>query len=300
MPVICPDAALAAERLERSEIERFDLVPCDGITRAPQSRHAPNPASRSASRTTTRSSNGATTPAVSWPCSCPLPAITTTSSGAGERHRTMDRGAPVGIDLDADPGPLEDVLDDRERILAARVVGGHDHVVGALHGDGAHHGPLAAVAIASRAEDADQPAAAELARRLQHDVERVRRVRVVDDHRERLPLVDRLEPPRDPRHLANPLRELVVVDVEQDARRDHPEHVLDVEPTPQRRLDLDPAGREAAARRSHLEPFGTDLGSVGEAEGDQRRAARLDELERQPAAVLVADVHRRRRRLRRP
>ena len=81
------------------------------------------------------------------------------------------------------------------------------------------------------------------------------------------------------------------------ARRDHPEHVLDVEPAPQRRLDLDPAGPEAAARRTHLEPFGPDLGSVGEAERDQRRAARLDELERQPAAVLVAHVHRRRRRL---
>ena len=42
---------------------------------------------------------------------------------------------PVGIDLDVEPCALEDVLDDRERLLGARVVRGHDHVVGALERD---------------------------------------------------------------------------------------------------------------------------------------------------------------------
>ena len=153
IPVIVPAAALVAGGSSAPSSSAAISSHATGITRTA---HAPNPASRSASRTTARSSNGATTPAVSWPCSCPLPAITTTSPGAGERDGAPDRAAPVGIDLDADAGALEHVLDDRERILAARVVGGHDHVVGALHGDGAHHGPLAAVAVAAGAEDADQ------------------------------------------------------------------------------------------------------------------------------------------------
>ena len=130
------------------------------------------------------------------------------------------------------------------------------------HGDGAHDRPLAAVAVAAGAEDADQPALAEVACRLQDDVEGVRCMRVVDDDRERLPLVDRLEPSRHPRQRPDPFRELVLVDVEEDPRRDHTEHVLDVEPPSQRRLDVDstcakrlpdapttsPSGRISAAR----------------------------------------------------
>ena len=96
---------------------------------------------------------------ISWPCSCPLPAITTTSPGSASATARSDRAPPVRIDLDARPGALQHVLDDRERILAARVVGGDDDEVGAPHGDGTHHRPLAAVAVASRAEDADQPPA---------------------------------------------------------------------------------------------------------------------------------------------
>ena len=196
------------------------------------------------------------------------------------------------------PGALQDVLDDRERILAARVVGRDDDVVGPLHGDGAHHGPLAAVAVASGAEHADHPAVAELAGRLEHDVERVGRVRVVDDDRERLALVDRLEPAGHAGHRPHALGQVVVVDVEQDARGDHAEDVLDVEPPAQRRLDLDARGPESAAVRPQLEALGPHLRRVREPEGDERRPPRLDELEREPAAVLVAHVHRRRRRLR--
>ena len=43
--------------------------------------HAVARSARSASRATSRSSNGTMRPAISWPCSCPLPAITTTSPG---------------------------------------------------------------------------------------------------------------------------------------------------------------------------------------------------------------------------
>ena len=152
IPVIGPAPPSAA--LERAERERNDLVPGERNHAARLSRSA----SRSASRATSRSSNGTTTPAVSWPCSWPFPAITTTSPVAGERHGPVDRAASVGVDLHVHPRSLQHVLDDRERILAARVVGGDDDVIGTARGDGAHERPLAAVAVAAGAEDADQPA----------------------------------------------------------------------------------------------------------------------------------------------
>ena len=81
--------------------------------------------------------------------------MTTTSPSLRERHRALDRAAPVGIDLDVEARPLEHVLDDRERLLGARVVGRHDRDVREVGRDLAHQRPLAAVAIASGAEDDD-------------------------------------------------------------------------------------------------------------------------------------------------
>ena len=52
-----------------------------------------------------------------------------------------------------------DLLDDRERVLAAGVVGGEHRDVGEARGDRAHHGPLLAVAVAPAAEDHDHPSA---------------------------------------------------------------------------------------------------------------------------------------------
>ena len=57
----------------------------------------------------------------------------------------------------------------------------------------AHQRALAAVAVAARAEHHVQPAPRDLARRAQHVLERVGRVRVVHEHAEVLALVDRLE-----------------------------------------------------------------------------------------------------------
>ena len=89
--------------------------------------------------------------------------------------------------------PADDLVDDRARVLAARVVGGDDRDVGEVARDPAHHRPLLAVAVAAAAEDADDAPGVELARGREHVLERVGRVRVVDDDRERLPLVDGLE-----------------------------------------------------------------------------------------------------------
>src|SRR2546425_1145838 len=40
--------------------------------------------------------------------------------------RAGDRGAPVELDLDVADDAGQDLVDDRLRVLAARVVGGHD------------------------------------------------------------------------------------------------------------------------------------------------------------------------------
>ena len=55
---------------------------------------------RSSSRATSRSSKGILRPpSNSWPCSWPLPAITTVSPGCRLGERERDRRPPVGLDL---------------------------------------------------------------------------------------------------------------------------------------------------------------------------------------------------------
>ena len=123
-------------------------------------------------------------------------------------------------------------------------------------------------------------------------------MRVVDQHGERLPLVDGLEPAGHAGERLHAGGDLVLVHIEQDPRRDGAEHVFDVEAAAQRALDRDPAGAEADPGAVEHELFGPDLGVVGEAEGDQRRTACLLELVGELPAPGVADVHCRRRRRR--
>ena len=138
----------------------------------------------SVSRATSRSSNGIFPEASSCSGSAPRPAITTTSPGLRLGERELDRGAAVELDLEPAERAGGDLGGDRGRILAARVVGGEDRAVGELGDDAAHQRPLRPVAVAARAEDDDEPSLAQLARpRAQHVLERVRRVRVVDDAR---------------------------------------------------------------------------------------------------------------------
>ena len=89
------------------------------ITRSPRPARAP-----AAPRAhTATSSNGSLRPSSnSWPCSWPLPAITTTSPGAADsiasaiaRRRSVTRSA-------SGAGALHDLVDDRVGLLAARVV----------------------------------------------------------------------------------------------------------------------------------------------------------------------------------
>ena len=172
----------------------------------------------SASRAASRSSNGIVRSANSCPCSAPLPAITTTSPSRAELDRARDRRAPIGLDLDVADRARDDLVDDRLRVLAARVVGRDDRrrrrarrrsapSAAASRGRGRRRSRRRRSRAPSRAR---APCAARL--------ERDRLVRVVDDHRERLPLVDRLESSGHAAHRLEPARDRLVVDAEQPRR----------------------------------------------------------------------------------
>ena len=118
--------------------------------------------------------------------------------------------------------------------------------------DRAHQRPLLAVAVAAAAEDADQPPVrgGELAGRDEHVLERVRGVRVVDQDRERLALVDRLEPARHRLGVGECRGGVVEVDPERAAGGDRAERVRDVEPARAAAADLDaPVRRRADVNR---------------------------------------------------
>ena len=109
----------------------------------------------------------------------------------GDRH--PDRGGAVELHAPAPVGrcriPLHHRVRDGRGVLGARVVAGDDDAVGEPPGHRAHLGPLALVAIAAAAEHADELAAGSDRRpqRRQHLRQRIRRMRVIDDHqRQRL------------------------------------------------------------------------------------------------------------------
>ena len=86
------------------------------------------------------------------------------------------------------------------------IVGGRDRDVGEAARDLAHRRPLAAVAVAAAAEDQDDLAVRQLAHRREQPLERVGRVRVVDEDRVRLPGLDALEAARHVRDAARARR----------------------------------------------------------------------------------------------
>jgi hypothetical protein len=92
----------------------------------------------------------------------------------------------------------------------------------------------------------------ELTRGPEHVLQRVRLVGVIDDDRERLARLDRLEPAWNALERLDPRRDRVVLDAEQPRDGDGGEHVLDVETAAQLRPQLDPSGPQprASCRRA--------------------------------------------------
>ena len=98
-------------------------------------------------------------------------------------------------------------------------------------------------------------------------------MRVVDDHRERLALIDGLEAAGHASNVLDAARDLLVADAEQARGRNCGKHVLDVEPAAQ--VDL------------HGQVLGTKRGVLREPERE-----RVAELVREFPSPRVVDVHR--------
>ena len=140
-----PDAVppVAAAISARSTGSRSGALPLHAMVAGEPGRDAgrqePAPAARFArpsecdlphaahSRATVTSSNGSTMSPTIWPCSCPLPAISTMSSGPAPR-RSPRRSPRAGRRSRVAPGaPSSTSRADRGRVLAARIVVGDDH-----------------------------------------------------------------------------------------------------------------------------------------------------------------------------
>ena len=152
--------------------------------------------SPSAWRTSSWSENGSTLSPTIWPVSWPLPATTAHrprpawrrrrgSPRRGRRSRAR-RARPARISARMASGPL-----------GARIVVGDDDDVGILDRDRAHDRPLALVAVAAAAEDADELAGGERAQRIERGGQRFGLVRVVDDDEAAARLADDLQPALD-------------------------------------------------------------------------------------------------------
>ena len=128
-------------------------------------------------------------------------------SGTRLCDRQRDGFAAVGFDAVLHAGPLQAhqrIIDDRSRILAARIVGGEHHKIAAAPGGLAHQRALGAIAIAAATEhrhDSRRSSAArdELARQRCEISQSIVGVSIVDNHRERLAAVNALEASRDMR-----------------------------------------------------------------------------------------------------
>ena len=155
----------AAARPRPRPATRAPVAAAISLAGSALTRRSAAPASRrSSSRATSRSSKWILRPpSNSWPCSCPLPAITTVSPGSARASASAiaaRRSTSTSTSAASPARPGGDFGDDRRRLLGARVVGGDDGEVGELAAGPAHLRPLVAVAVAAGAEDRDQPALA--------------------------------------------------------------------------------------------------------------------------------------------
>src|SRR5438105_15866514 len=91
-----------------------------------------------------------------------------------------------------------DLAEDGHGILLPRVFIGEDGVVAEAGGDLPHPGSLLAIAVTGAPEDGDQPPLRDRPQLTKDLLETLRRVRVIDDHGERLTEVDSLHPAADP------------------------------------------------------------------------------------------------------
>ncbi len=147
-----------------------------------------------------RSSNGSSRSPMIWVVSCPLPAMTTTVPGLARSiaariawRRSAMRRYFVAPEAARPRSTSERMASgSSERGLSEVAIG----MSARVPGDAAHRLALAAVAVPAAAEDEDDLPVGQLAHGREQPLERVRRVRVVDEDRVGLPRLHPLEPAR--------------------------------------------------------------------------------------------------------
>src|SRR5438132_4126271 len=114
--------------------------------------------------------------------------------------------------------PRRNFAEDGHGILFARVFVGENRVIAQAGGDLAHPGPLLAITIAGAAEDRDQLPPGDRPQLAEDLLEALRRVRVIEDHAERLAEVDALHPSADAAVTLEPRADLVERQPDRDTR----------------------------------------------------------------------------------
>src|SRR6266480_87907 len=117
------------------------------------------------------------------------------------------------------------VAEDGHGILFARVFVGENGIVAQAGGNLAHPGPLLAVAVTRATEDRDQLPTRDGPQLAQDLLEALRRMRVIDDHAERLTEVDALHPAADTAVTLKPRPNLGKRESDGDTGRDRRQRV---------------------------------------------------------------------------
>ena len=203
--------------------------------------------------------------------------------------RLFNRAPPVEFNGIVTVCPDLDLCRDCLRVFAAWIVGRNDHAIGQCTCDASHLRSLAAVTITTAAEDDDHAPRGEGPHGTQHVVERVRRVRVVDDHAEGLVRGDDLEPSGHTREPGTSRRNRLEWHAGQAGSARRREGVFDVETADEPSCELAGAPRRAQAK-------GGAARAVPDVLCPHVRVGGIDaeaHVSRQPYAVRVIGVARR-------
>ena len=223
------------------------------------------------------------------PGSCPFPATTTTSPSPTPQKSSLDRRGAVGLDRGARPGAADDLVDDRKRILAARVVRRDDVRIGQARGDFAR--PDASPDLDRRRSRKTQMTWREASARASTRTfsSASRRMRIVDQDGEGLPLVHRFEATGDSLNVLDPATDRAVVDTE-DTRRGGAPRMFDVEAPP--KPCADPKSRRdlELRARSTVHVAGADVGVRGQARRSRRYRRRPKLLGESPPVSVGGGV----------
>ncbi len=198
------------------------------------------------------------------------------------------------------------IVHDRQRILRARIVGSEHHKIAALARRLAHQRTFGSIAIPPAAEKRDDSAfesgaGHKLPSQRRQIAQRIVRVRVIDDHCERLPTIYPLKPPRNARQIEDSFRNRLCGTIARVPRSRRRQHVVHIHVPNQRRPH-----RHCSRRRHHLKPRSPrrDLNRLGmkiarsHAVRKRHRALLLAEFQKLPPVFIVRVHHRRPRRIR--